>query len=39
MQQFPEWEIETDLRAHMNPLRQRNVIAAATDLTDEINKS
>jgi hypothetical protein len=32
MHQYPKWEIETDLRAHMNPLRQKNIIAAAKDL-------
>jgi hypothetical protein len=28
----PEWQIETDLRAHMNPTRQKNIAAAGRDL-------
>ena len=35
---FPKWEIETDLRAHMNPLRQKNIIAAAQDLTERMHR-
>jgi hypothetical protein len=38
MHQYPKWEIETDLRAHMNPLRQKNIIAAAKDLTDRMHR-
>jgi hypothetical protein len=38
MQQFPKWEIETDLRAHMNPQRQKNIIAAAKDLTERMHR-
>ena len=38
MQQFPKWEIETDLRAHMSPLRQKNIIAAAKDLTERMHR-
>jgi hypothetical protein len=36
--QYPKWEIETDLRAHMNPLRQKNIIAAAKDLTERMHR-
>lgn len=32
MQQYSQWQIETDLRAHMNPLRQKNITAAGRDL-------
>lgn len=30
--QFENWEIETDLRAHQNPLRQKNIGLATQDL-------
>ncbi|MFM8596661.1 MAG: DUF6671 family protein [Flavobacteriales bacterium] len=30
--QFPNWQIETDLRAHQNPLRQKNIALATEDL-------
>lgn len=30
--QFSNWQIETDLRAHQNPLRRKNIAAAAQDL-------
>lgn len=29
---YPYWQIETDLRAHMNPTRQKNIASAAQDL-------
>jgi hypothetical protein len=32
IQQHPQWLIETDLRAHLNPTRQKNIIAAGRDL-------
>lgn len=32
IKRFPKWQIETDLRAHMNPLRQKNIVAAGRDL-------
>lgn len=32
MNQYPKWHIETDLRAHMNPTRQKNIQLAAQDL-------
>lgn len=32
MKKHPEWQLETDLRAHLNPLRQKNIIAAGRDL-------
>ncbi|MEY4992625.1 MAG: hypothetical protein RI948_1510 [Bacteroidota bacterium] len=32
IQKHPQWTIETDLRAHLNPLRQKNIIAAGRDL-------
>jgi hypothetical protein len=32
MANIPEWLIETDLRAHMNPTRQKNIAAAGRDL-------
>ncbi|MFM6946602.1 MAG: DUF6671 family protein [Flavobacteriales bacterium] len=32
MYQFPNWHIETDLRAHQNPLRQKNIALATEDL-------
>ncbi|MEN9968035.1 MAG: hypothetical protein RIR94_204 [Bacteroidota bacterium] len=32
IQKHPKWTIETDLRAHLNPTRQKNIIAAGSDL-------
>lgn len=32
LKNHPEWILETDLRAHMNPLRQKNIMAAGLDL-------
>lgn len=30
--QYSNWQIETDLRAHQNPLRQKNIASATQDL-------
>ena len=38
MGNIPEWEIETDLRAHMNPLRQKNIAAAGKDLIERMHR-
>ena len=38
LQQIPEWQIETDLRSHMNPLRQKNIAAAGKDLMERMQK-
>ncbi len=38
LQQIPEWQIETDLRAHMNPLRQKNIAAAGKDLMERMQR-
>lgn len=32
IQQHPKWTIETDLRAHMNPARKKNIALAGQDL-------
>jgi hypothetical protein len=38
MEKHPEWHIETDLRAHLNPKRQKNIIQAAQDLIDRMHR-
>ena len=38
LQQIPEWQIETDLRAHMNPLRKKNIAAAGKDLMERMQR-
>lgn len=35
---YPEWSISTDLRAHLNPKRQQNIIQAAQDLIDRMQR-
>jgi hypothetical protein len=32
LQKHPNWILETDLRAHMNPLRQKNIASAGNNL-------
>jgi hypothetical protein len=35
---YPQWSISTDLRAHLNPKRQQNIIQAAQDLIDRMQR-
>lgn len=38
MKKHPEWLLETDLRAHFNPKRQKNIEQAGRDLIERMNR-